>query len=61
MGANSHRRPRSPVDQVDDILKLNARVLAMNETLLDAILKNGAVREVTMAPINIDEIIRHHK
>lgn len=45
---------RSPVEQVDDILALNARILAMNEKLLQAILKHNNVNQVEMlAPMDL--------
>lgn len=49
---------RSPIHQVDDILRLNARILAMNERLLQAILRHNNVSEVRMEHIDIDEIMK---
>ena len=47
----------SPVEQVNEILSQNARVLAMNEKLLAAITKHHDVSKVVMPPINIDEML----
>lgn len=53
------KKARTPVEQVNEILEQNAKVLAMNEVLLKAITKHNDVTAVTMAPINVDEILRH--
>lgn len=55
------KRYRNPVEQVNEILDQNARILAMNEKLLQAIVKNHDVNRVTvtMDPINVDELLRN--
>ena len=57
MKPSSATDQRSPVQQVDDILAQNARILAMNEKLLQAILKHGH-GPVVNTTINLDELKR---
>ena len=57
--ARSATVKRSPIDQVDDILALNARILAMNEKLMQAILRYGHPPRVMIDPINVDELLRN--
>lgn len=52
------KRYRNPVEQVNEILDQNARILAMNEKLLQAIIKHHDVSKVVMAPINVDDLMR---
>ena len=54
------RNYRTPVEQVNEILDQNARVLAMNEKLLNAITKHHNVSHVAIGPqINVDELTRN--
>jgi hypothetical protein len=49
---------KSPVEQVDEILEQNNRILDMNERLLKAILTRPQPMTVTrLEPVNVDELL----
>lgn len=53
-------RRRTPIEQVDDILRINNRILDMNERLLNAILNHNDIHQVVMTgePVNVDDLLR---